>query len=133
MLECEQSSKAEREPTDYTGLIFAAILTPVMLLFAYLGKAEMGLTVFIILAMMMFAITIRWALRNHVWLWAIIVFILVLHVPLAFFARWPKTNVPTLAYTMPMGIVDFLVILGSIRLAQKLFSNDSSSDDGEEE
>lgn len=127
MFDYEQPPKEEKEPTDYTGLIFAAILAPLFLLFIYLGKADMGLTLFIVLGMIMFAIKIRWNLRKHVWFWASIAFILALHIPLFFIIRWPQGNVPTIAYSLPLGIADFFVILGAIGLAEKLLSKGSSS------
>lgn len=113
---------------DYTGLLFAAILAPICLFFIYLGKADMGLAVFIVLGMMMFAIKIRWNLRKHLWFWAIVVFILALHIPLVLVVRWPQGNVPTLFYTMPLGIADFLIISGILGFAEKLLSRDSPND-----
>ena len=120
-----------KKPTDYTGLKIGAILAPVLLLFIYLGKADMGLAVFIVLGVMMVAIKIRWNLRKHVWFWGVIVFILAVHVPLFVLVRWPKGNLPTIVYTLPIGIADFLIVLGAVGLAEKLFSNDSSSNDEE--
>jgi hypothetical protein len=122
---------AAEEPTDYTGPKIVAILAPVFFLFVYLGKAEMGFTVIIVLGMTMAAIKIRWKLRRHVWFWAAIAFILLLHIPLLSIIRWPETNVPTIAYSLPMGIVDFLLIMGATGLAEKVFSKGSSSDDEE--
>ena len=119
----------KKEPTDYTGLIFAAILAPVFLLFIYFGKADTGLAVFIVLGMIMFAIKIRRNLRKHVWFWATVGFILALHVPLVLIARWPQGKVPTIAYTMPVAIADFFIILGAIGLAEKVFSKNSPSND----
>jgi hypothetical protein len=131
MFDNYEQSPTEEAPTDYTGLIFAAILAPVLLLFIYLGKTDMGLTVFIVLGMIMFAIKLRWKLRKHVWFWAAIAFILLLHIPLLFVVRWPQSHTPTIAYSMPFGIVDFLLILGAISLAEKIFSKGPSSDDEE--
>src|SRR5579863_3194081 len=90
----------EKEPVDYTGLKFAAILAPVFFLFVYVGNADMGLAACMVLGAIMFAIKIRWNLRKHLWFWATIVFVLALHVPLVFVVRWPQGNVPTLFYTM---------------------------------
>jgi hypothetical protein len=42
-------------------------------------------------------------------------------VPLVFLVRWPQGNVPTLFYTMPIGIADFFIILGAVGLAERLF------------
>jgi hypothetical protein len=113
--------------TDYTGLKVGAILLPMLLLFAYFGKEDMGLAIVIVLAMMTVAIKIRWNLRKHIWFWAIIVFVLALHVPLFFMVRWPQGNVPTLFFTLPFAIADFMIISGILRLAEKLLSKDSLS------
>jgi hypothetical protein len=118
-----------KEPTDYTGLKIGAILAPLFLIFIYFGKADMGLTVFIVLGVTMVAIKIRWNLRKHAWFWAIIVFILALHVPLFLIVRWPQGKLPTIFYTMPLGIADFLIISGALALAEKLLSKDSSPND----
>ena len=118
---------AEEEPTDYTGLIIGVSLLPVLAIFLYFAKVDLGLTVVIVLGAIALAIKIRWNLRKHVWFWATIILILALHVPLFFIVRWPFGSVPTLAYTMPFGIADFFIILGALGLAEKLFSKDSSS------
>ncbi len=115
-----------KQPTDYTGLKIAAILAPVFLVFLCLGKADMGLTVFIVLGVTLVAIKIRWNLRKHIWFWAIIVFMLALHVPLFLIVRWPQGKLPTIFYTMPLGIVDFLIISGALGFAERLLSKDSS-------
>ena len=117
----------EKQSTDYTGLKIAAILAPVFLLFIFLGKPEMGLTVDIVLGMIILAIKLHWNLRGHVWFWATLAVVLALHVPLFLFVHWPDSKVPTLMYTMPFGVADFLIISGVIRLAEKVFSHTQSS------
>jgi hypothetical protein len=81
---------------------------------------------------MMVAIKIRWNLRKHVWFWAIIAVILALHVPLVFVVRWPQGNVPTLFYTFPFALIDFVIISGALKLAEKLLSKGSSLDEGDQ-
>lgn len=120
-----------KEAIDYSGLKIGAILAPVLLLFIYFGKADMGLAVFIVLTAMVFAIKSRWNLRKYVWFWATIVFIFFLHVPLFFLVRWPQGSVPTIFYTMPLGIADFLIIWGVLGLAERLLSTRHSPPDGE--
>ena len=117
----------EEEAVDYTGLKIVGILAPVFLLITFLSNADMGLAACIVLGMVMLAIKIRWQLRKRVWFWAIIGFILVLHVPLILMVRWPQGNVPTLFYTMPLGIADFLIISGALGLAERFFSKDRLS------
>ena len=127
MFEDEQLSTDKKEPTDYTGLKIVAILAPLFFLFVYVGKAEMGFTACIVLGMIILAVKIRWNLRKHAWFWIIIGVLLLLHVPLLSLVRWPATKVPTIVYSLPIGISDFLLTLGAIQLGEKLFSNDSSS------
>lgn len=128
MFDYEQSPAGPKEPTDYTGLIVLAMVAPLFFLFVYLGKAEMGFTACLVLGVNLIAIKLRWRLRKHAWFWATIVLILLLHIPLLFLVRWPDRNMPTIAYSLPLGIADFLLISGALGLAQKLFSKGSSSD-----
>jgi hypothetical protein len=127
----DYESPKEKEPVDYTGLKIVAILAPVFFLITFLSNADMGLTVCIILGMIMLAVKIRWYLRKHIWFWAITAVILALHVPLVFMVQWPK-NAPTLFYTMPIGIADFLIISGALGLAENLMSNGSPPNDENE-
>jgi len=110
-----------KKPTDYTGLIIAAILAPVYIVFYLLNKEEMGRSVFIVLGMTMLAIRIRWDLRNRFWFWLVIVFVLALHVPLLFFVRWPEGYhgwLPAIG-TLPIGLADVLIILGVVGFVEK--------------
>lgn len=125
----DYESPKEKAPTDYTGLIFAALLAPVFILFICLGKADMGFTVFLVLGMIMLAIKLHWKLRRYAWFWATIVFVLLIHVPFLFLVHWPQSNVPTIAYSLPLGLGDFLLISGAISLAQDVFAKNGSSDD----
>lgn len=118
-----------KEPVDYTGLIIVLMLAPVFLLFTLLANEDVGLSACIVLGMIMIAVKIRWYLRKHIWFWAIIAVILALHSPLVFVVRWPQGHAPTLFYTMPLGIADFLIISGALSIAEKLMSEGSSSPD----
>ena len=118
----------EKEPVDYTGLKLAAVVAPVFFLVTFLYNADAGLAAYIVVGVMVFAIKIRWYLRKHIWFWAIIAVILALHVPLVFMVQWPK-NAPTIFYAMPIGIADFLIISGALKLAENFMSNSSSSND----
>jgi len=132
MFDYEQPPPEEKDPPDYTGLKLACFLAPVFFLLVYLGRAEMGFTVILVLGMVVLAIKFRWKLRKHVWFWAAIVIVLALHVPLLLVIRWPQSSFPTIAYSLPLGIVDFLLIMGAISLAQKVFSKNTSSDEEDE-
>jgi hypothetical protein len=74
---------------DYTGLKILAVLVPVFLLFIYLGRADMGFAVSVVLGMMMLAIKVNWEKRSHWWFWTTVVLVFALHIPLFLIARVP--------------------------------------------
>lgn len=116
----------KKSSADWSGTIIGVMVLPVFFVFVYLGKAEMGFNAMLVLGLAMIAVKLRWRLRKHVWFWATIALILLLHIPLLFIVGWPQSNVPTIAYSLPIGIVDFLLITGALSLAEKVFSKDSS-------
>jgi hypothetical protein len=128
----ERDPREAKTLTDYTGLKIGAILMPMLLLFIYFGKADMGLTLYIVSGVCIGAIKIRWNLRKHIWFWAIIAAIFALHVPLFFIVRWPNGKTPGLLYGLPFALVDFLIISGALRLAENFFLKGSSPTDKEE-
>ena len=127
----DYESPKEKEPVDYTGLKIGLMLLPVFFLITFLYNADAALAACIVLCVIIFAIKLRWHLRKHAWFWAIIAVILALHVPLVFMVQWPK-NAPTIFYAMPIGIADFLIISGALRVAENLMSNGSPSNDENE-
>lgn len=132
MFDYNQSPTERQGRADWTGLKIAALAAPLFFFFVYLGKAEMGFTASLVLATVMLAIKLRWELRKHAWFWVTIALVLALHIPFLFVVRWPQTNIPTIAFSLPLGIADFLLISGAINLAEKVFSKGPSSgeDDG---
>jgi hypothetical protein len=122
-----ESSEAKR-PTDWSGTIIGLMLLPVFFVFAFLGKAELGFNVMLVSGLVMIAVRLRWRLRKYAWFWTTIVLVLLLHIPFLFLVHWPESRVPTIAYSLPLGVADFLLISGALGLAEKLFSKGSSLD-----
>src|SRR5277367_2606750 len=112
------AENGEKKPTDYTGLIIATILLPVLLLFMYFGNGDLGMTVFIALAAVMVAIRIRWDLRRQLWFWETIGLVVVLHIPFFYFVRIPPAWFHAVAL-LPIVIPDCLLTLGVIRVVEK--------------
>jgi hypothetical protein len=112
------TENTEGKRTDYTGVIIGAILLPVLLLFIYLGKQDMGRSVCVCLGMIMVAIRIRWDLRRRFWFWGIILLVFVLHLPLFLLVRWPDGWLPATGL-LPIGVADCLIILGAVRFVEK--------------
>jgi hypothetical protein len=125
----DYESPKPREPVDYTGLKIGLMTVPIFIIVTFLSDADAGLAACIVLTAILFAIKIRWHLRKRIWFWVIIAVIFALHIPLLFLARWPYGSVPTIFYSMPIGILDFLIVSGALRLAENLFSNSSSLSD----
>lgn len=121
----------EKSPTDWSGTIIGVMLLPVFFVLVVLGKAEMGFNLILVLGLVMIAVKLRWKLRRHAWYWVTIAFVLFLHIPFLFLVHWPQSNIPTIAYSLPLGIADFLLISGAISLAQRIFMKNGSSDDEE--
>jgi hypothetical protein len=128
----DYESPKPKEPVDYTGLKIGAIAAAVFFLVTFLYNADAGLAACIVFGVSLFAIKVRWYLRKHIWFWAIIAVILALHIPLVFMVRWPQGHAPTLFYTMPLGIADFLIISGALKLAENLLLKGSSSNNENE-
>lgn len=114
----ESVEKKEKKEVDYTGLIIAAILAPVLILFIELGKGELGRAACIDLGSILFAMKIRWDLRNRVWYWAIVLVLIPLHIPLLLLVHWPGGWVPAIV-SLPFAVVDCLIVLGSFRFVEK--------------
>jgi hypothetical protein len=129
MADDEQPPGEPQRRADWTGLIAAALASPVFFIFVHFGKPEIGFTALIALCMVIVAIRLRWKLRVHAWFWVTIALIMALQIPLLFIVRWPRTNIPTIAFALPIGIADFLLISGAISLAEKVFSKGHSSDE----
>lgn len=125
----DSEAPKEKSPTDWSGTIIGVMLLPVFFVFVFLGKAELGFNLMLVLGLVMIAARLRWKLRRYAWFWGTIAFVLLLHIPFLFLVHWPQSNVPTIAYSLPLGIADFLLISGAISLAQKVFAKNGSDDE----
>jgi hypothetical protein len=96
------------------------VLAPVFLAFIVLGKADLGITVCIVLGMILLAIRFHWDLRKYVWFWATIVCVFALHIPLFFWVGSLQGNVPVRL----LGIADFFIIVVIVEIADRFFSRD---------
>ena len=114
--------------TDWFGTILGVAMSPIFFFFASVGKPDFGLTAYIITGVFVFAVRTRWALRRHAWFWVMVACLALLHIRLLFALQWPHGNFPAIVYTVPIGIADFLVILGAIDLGKRLFLRDTGQE-----
>lgn len=113
------ANNIEDNLSRYTGLIIAALLAPVYLVFVYFDKPDIGLTASYCLVPLLFAIRIRWELRKHAWFWVVMTIVLALHVPLIVSWHWPNRWIPGLAL-LPLAAADCAIILGILKIAERL-------------
>jgi hypothetical protein len=99
----------EKTHADWSGTIIGLSLLPLFFLFVYLGKPEVGFSTVIVLAMIILAIKLRWKLRMHIWFWATIILVLLLHVPLVFLVHWRKAIFPPLPIHCRWGLWIFFL------------------------
>jgi hypothetical protein len=60
----DESPSGRQGRADWSGTIIGLATSPVFFLFVYLGKAEMGFTVSLVLAVIIFAIKRRWQIQE---------------------------------------------------------------------
>ena len=115
----DYESPKKKSPTDWSGTIIGVMLLPVFFVFVFLGKAELGFNVMLVLGLVMIAVKLRWKLRRYAWFWVTIAFVLLLHIPFLFLVHWPQSNVPTIlawlslnirAWRLMVGWLDWLVL-----------------------
>ena len=128
----DSEAPKEKSPTDWSGTIIGVALLPVFFVFVFLGKSELGFNLILVLGLIMIAVRLRWKLRRYAWFWGTIAFVLLLHIPFLFLVHWPQSKVPTIAYSLPLGLVDFLLISGALGLAEKLFAKSPSLDEDDQ-
>lgn len=126
-LEPEQQ---EEKPTNYTGLWIGLATLPVLMVFTYYGKDEMGMAAAVYLGMATLAVVLYWKLRRHAWFWATIVCVLALHVPLLLYLKFPGGL--QRIELLPIGIADLLIDLGCIKIIEKLAGTKEETTEDEE-
>jgi hypothetical protein len=112
----------EQTKTDYSGFIIFLLLVPVFLLFKYFGKVNLALPACTYLGMVLVAVRIRWSLRRYVWFWFTIALIFLIQALLVILVPFPHIKVTRISI-LPIGVADFLLILGAINLVEKFAVN----------
>ena len=117
----------EKTSTNFTGVIIAAVLLPVALMVYHWTNADTAISTFVFLGVVVFAAIIRWSLREHVWFWAVLLIVAAFHIPLIISIHWPTHSVHAIVL-LPICLVDLLITLGVIRLAEALCSPKDTTD-----
>jgi hypothetical protein len=70
------------------------------------------------------AIRYFWDLRKYVWFWVAVLFIVCLHVAIVVVMPWPDRDYRGIQL-LPIGLLDFGIVCGIIRLVEKGFRKSS--------
>jgi hypothetical protein len=112
----EQEPEGQKR-TDYTGVIILAVTLPVLILFDYIGKLDIGFSVTICLGMNLIAIRLRWELRRFFWFWATIVLALALELPLVLIIPWPHIRINRITL-LPIGFAVLMITFGAVKFVE---------------
>lgn len=103
-------------------LVVILCMVPTFFLFAVvLGDPGRGRAAAICVGVGMMAIRACWHLRSHEWFWIVLTVMVGLHVALVMFIPWGDKSYPGSAL-LPVGALDYGIIYGSFKLAEKLMS-----------
>jgi hypothetical protein len=109
--------------TRKTALLAMLFASPVFFLFAYLGKVEEGIGVWICFGMVAAAIIVRWDLRGSAWFWLAVLIAVLLQIPFVVFVPWSNRHMSFVSF-LPFGVLDYAIVYGCIKLAEKLTRRD---------
>jgi hypothetical protein len=109
----------DRTLTRKSGFIALLLASPMMVLFVFLGKWEMGIGAWGCTALVLMVVRFYWDLRTSPWFWASIGFSAVLQVPFVLFVPWGNRDVTGITI-LPILALDYGIMYGAIKLAEKM-------------
>ena len=122
----KQASKSPFERLNIFSANMALLFSlPLFFLFAYLGNQGRGVAATISVGMTVLVVRMRWDLRGHAWFWAVVVGILLLHVPLVMLVPWSSSNTYSRVVLLPGALLDLVIVYNIVRLAEKMFAGNA--------
>jgi hypothetical protein len=112
----QSPARALTTKSAYIALFF---VSPIMILFVFLGKWEIGIGAWGCLTLVLLVVRTHWDLRTSPWFWASIAFSTVLQVPFILFIPWGNRDVTGITM-LPVGLLDYGIIYGTVKLAEKM-------------
>jgi hypothetical protein len=110
------------------GVIAVVAASPVFFWFAIRGYPAKGRAAALSAAFVMLVIRFTWHLKNRVWFWATIACFACLHAGIVSLVDWQEKSYPGLTL-LPIGMADFLVMYGIIKLFEKSIGRPTGSDE----
>lgn len=102
-------------------LIVTLCVVPLFFLFAFFGDPGQGRAAVICVGVFMTAVRANWSCRAYAWFWAIATVLIGVHAFLISRVPWTGNSYPGYAL-LPLAILDYGIVHGSFKLAEKLMS-----------
>jgi hypothetical protein len=120
------SKTSSRELTSKSAYVALLIALPVLLIFAAIGRWQMGIGAWICAGIVMLVVRTHWDLRGSPWFWLSIVVALVLQVPAVLLIPWGNKGIVGMSL-LPLAVVDYGLVYGCMKLAEKVGGAPSAS------
>ena len=102
------------------GMVALMCGLPFFFLFAFVGNNPgRGRAAALCVALLVAGARARWDLKNHAWFWVTLTLMLTLDMPLVLLVPWSNKSYPGITL-LPVAVLDYAIIYGSIRLAEKV-------------
>jgi hypothetical protein len=99
------------------GLVIGSM--PIYLLFDRAGISTLGFPTLVSVIVVVFAVIVKWNLKQFVWFWITVTLLAALHVPLLLFVPWGTQWIPG-PIAAVVGIVDLIVMLTVLDVVARL-------------
>jgi cell division protein FtsW (lipid II flippase) len=117
----DQDVKAQLTPAGKFALLLMLCEIVIFAIALVFGQPELGLSSCISIAILLIVLRATWKLHEHVWYWVTVVVAAALQVPFNFYV--PLSNHAFRGVTLVVfGLLDFIVVWGCIKTAEKLMN-----------
>jgi len=120
------AGESPRKLTAKFGYLILLCSSPILVVFAILGKVHLGFGAWICTVLVMLVVRTRWDLRRHVWFWIIIIFAELIQVPIVLLMPWNDRNLTWITF-LPVAVLDYVLVIGCVRLVEKMLRRDNGA------
>jgi len=100
---------------------------PLSWLFDHFGRLDLVMPTLVSIAMLGFAIAVKWKLRRRAWFWITMTVIAALHILLILFVPWPTKWVPAAVFA-GLGSVELYGVLAILDVVEKFLEFPETSE-----
>ena len=100
---------------------------PIPWLFDHFGRLNLMLPTWNSVAVLAFAVAVKWKVRRHAWFWGTMTILAALHVPLILFVPWTTRWVPALAIAA-IDSADLIVMLAIVAVVGRFMEGSKTAE-----